>query len=897
MTTNIPKFDASIPVTSDELQQAIAYHQADRLGEAETLYREILLVEPSNPDVLHNLGLLLLQRAEPALALPYLNAALEVQPQNPQCWLSYADCLLAAGMVDDARQVILAGRSSGLDGAAADLLEARITAAWLSWPDLASLQALAAMGRFEDLVEQALGQIQHFGEHIELMNLLAEGLIQLGRDADALPWLERVCTAAPTEKDVWTRWGLALNRVKEYEGAYRVLLKALALAPSDAATLTCLGQNLYDAGFAEEARIWLRRAVLEGVESWSAWLLLLDILVEMGLESEARETFASLMASQQPPPQEAAAGFLAVLESGLDVNLLRRPKKRLASGPGAEKRNEVMRLLAANRLDLLGTFAQALCEAFPLDSFGWKVLGVVLKVQKGDLGQALTAMQLAAAASPEDVEAHCNLSSLLSDLKRYAEAELAARRALLIDPEHANAYFNLGSALHALQCFAEAAEVLRRSLALNPNLHDARALMQFALHYREDCTPETVLHQAREYGRRVQVPGAKRYSTWKCDPRPSRLRVGFVSGDFRVHPVGFFSEGLFAAIDPALIDLVAYDTFDSPDALTERIRPYFSKWTILKGLSDIDAAQCIHDDGIHVLIDLSGFTAYHRLPVFARKPAPVQASWLGYFATTGLPQMDFLLADEMSLPTEHHSHCTEQVWLLPETRLCFTPPDMDLKVSPLPARTNGFITFGSFQAMAKINDSVLATWARVLSAVPTARLRIQNKHAGTAISSEVFSRRLLKAGIDPLRVDLFEQVARDVYLEAHSEVDILLDTFPYPGGTTTCEALWMGVPTLTLLGDSMMARQGGSLLMAAGLPDWVVSNTDDYVAKAVRFAEDVSGLAALRAGLRDQVIGSPLFDVPRFARNIERALWCMWTAKRKPSDSNVSAQRGKNRRR
>jgi predicted O-linked N-acetylglucosamine transferase (SPINDLY family) len=222
---------------------------------------------------------------------------------------------------------------------------------------------------------------------------------------------------------------------------------------------------------------------------------------------------------------------------------------------------------------------------------------------------------------------------------------------------------------------------------------------------------------------------------------------------------------------------------------------------------------------------------------------------------------------------------------------------MDFIVSPLPAETKGVVTFGSFQTMAKINDEVLATWARVLAAIPNARLRVQNKHVGIAASRELFSQRLLKAGIDLSRVDLFDQAERDVYLAAHSQVDILLDTFPYPGGTTTCEALWMGVPTLTLLGNSMMARQGGSLLSAAGLANWVANSLDDYVAKAVKFATDISGLAVLRDGLRAQVSFSPLFDGPIFARNIEKALWGMWNSRRKPSHSKPIVKRAKGTRR
>jgi protein O-GlcNAc transferase len=358
--------------------------------------------------------------------------------------------------------------------------------------------------------------------------------------------------------------------------------------------------------------------------------------------------------------------------------------------------------------------------------------------------------------------------------------------------------------------------------------------------------------------------------------QPQSLRIGLVSGDLRDHPVGHFLEGLLRQIDRSRLEITAYDTQDKSDALTERMRPCCSTWTSLYGKSDEAAARQIRDDGIHVLIDLSGHTAHNRLAVFARKPAPVQVSWLGYFATTGVAEIDSLLADDVGVPRTHQDQFTEQIWYLPESRLCFTPPREAPAVSLLPAQTNGYITFGCFQNLAKIGDAVLTAWSRVLATLPHAVLRIQNKPLGDAPTRQMFMDRLRLHGIDPSRVALLAHVPRKEYLEAHAEVDFLLDTFPYPGGTTTCEALWMGVPTLTLAGGTLLARQGASLLTAAGLEDWVAASQDEYLAKAVAFAGDAARLAALRRDLRQQVGQSPVFDAPRFARHFEDALWGMW---------------------
>jgi protein O-GlcNAc transferase len=367
-------------------------------------------------------------------------------------------------------------------------------------------------------------------------------------------------------------------------------------------------------------------------------------------------------------------------------------------------------------------------------------------------------------------------------------------------------------------------------------------------------SPQSCLEEARNYGR-IVAGKAERFSAWQCAAPPDRLRVGLVSGDLCDHPVAYFLENLLVQLDHDRIELIAYPTRHKQDDLTARIRRHFSAWKPLTGLSDEAAARLIHADGVHVLIDMSGHTGYNRLPVFAWKPAPVQVTWLGYFATTGVAEMDYLLADEAGVPAARQAQFTETVWYLPDTRLCFSAPGVELPVAPLPALSKGRFTFGNFQNLAKVGDEVLAAWGDILSALPDARLRIQT-----------------------YQLDVHGSAQRAAYLAAHAEVDMILDTFPYPGGTTTCEALWMGVPTLTLAGDSLLARQGASLLSAAGLAQWVANSQEEYVAKAVAFASDLPELAALRAGLREQVLASPLFDAPRFARHFEEALWGMWRA-------------------
>jgi predicted O-linked N-acetylglucosamine transferase (SPINDLY family) len=277
-----------------------------------------------------------------------------------------------------------------------------------------------------------------------------------------------------------------------------------------------------------------------------------------------------------------------------------------------------------------------------------------------------------------------------------------------------------------------------------------------------------------------------------------------------------------------------------------------------------------------VLLDLSGHTARNRLPVFAYRPAPAQATWLGYAATTGLAEMDCLLADPWTLPERLEPDFTETIVRLPETRLCFTPPAAQAPVAPPPALRNGFVTFGCFNDLAKINDAVAALWVRVLAAVPGSRLLLKAGQLAEPAMRQRTAERFAALGLDPARLDLEGPEPRADYLAAYGRMDIALDPFPYPGGATSAEGLWMGVPLVTLAGESFLARQGVGILMNAGLADWVAADADGYVATAAARAADLAALAGLRASLRAQVLASPLCDAARFARHLEDALWDIW---------------------
>ena len=387
------------------------------------------------------------------------------------------------------------------------------------------------------------------------------------------------------------------------------------------------------------------------------------------------------------------------------------------------------------------------------------------------------------------------------------------------------------------------------------------------------------LAEARRYGKAVASSAGKPFETWSCRRDAARLRIGVVSGDLRKHPVGYFLESMLASLNTRRVELIAYPTVIKVDELTDRIAPYFSAWRPIVDKTDEEAAKMIEADGVHVLLDLAGHTADNRLPLFAWRPAPVQATWLGYFATTGVQQMDYLLGDRFVAPLEESVAFTETLWHMPDSYLCFSPPAFDISVSPLPALENGFVTFACFNKLNKMNDGVVAVWARVLHAVPGSRLLLRALQLSDAAVRSRTIARFASCGIGAERLQLEGALPRAELLAAYQQADIVLDPFPYPGGTTSMEALWMGLPIVTRCGESFLSHLGESIMHNAGLPDWVAAGDDEYVAIAAKKAGDLAQLAALRAGLREQVLASPLYDAPRFARHFEDAMWGMWQAR------------------
>jgi predicted O-linked N-acetylglucosamine transferase (SPINDLY family) len=441
----------------------------------------------------------------------------------------------------------------------------------------------------------------------------------------------------------------------------------------------------------------------------------------------------------------------------------------------------------------------------------------------------------------------------------------------------------MGVALQNLGNLQEAIQSYQHALELDPNFTAAYSNMLLLQNYVADVPGATLLAEALQFGK-IAERLAHTYTDWPNTPEIDRcIKIGIVSGDLRNHPVGYFAEGVLAALaDQDNLKLIVYHNSVREDELTKRIRACCNGWYSVVDMTDQNLAAQIRQDGIDVLLDLSGHTAQNRLPLFAWKPAPVQASWLGYFATTGVAAVDYLIADPWTVRKEEEVQFSEKIIRMPETRLCFTPPDIEIATSILPAIKNRYITFGCFNNLSKINDAVIELWTRVLEAVPNSRIFIKALQLNDPVAQKKLFVRFATAGVSSSRLILEGFSNRKEYFAAYNRVDVALDPFPFPGGTTSIEGLWMGVPVLTLAGASLLSRQGVGILSNVELTEWIATSPEDYVERAVLLTSDLHKLSDLRNSLRDRLKASSLFDASRFARHfndILRGMWATWCEK------------------
>ena len=478
---------------------------------------------------------------------------------------------------------------------------------------------------------------------------------------------------------------------------------------------------------------------------------------------------------------------------------------------------------------------------------------------------------------PDFVNVHINLANILGGLGRLGESEASYRRALQIKPNSAETHCGLGITLMELGRLDEAETNCRKALEIKPDFAMAYSNLLFLYGYHALVDPHEYLAQARNWEQAclpAQDRQAARHRVFQRPPLAGRrLKVGYVSGDFRQHSVSYFIEQLFAHHDRARIELFAYSTHGQRDAVTERLQALAEHWVPLVGIPDATIRERIEADGIDVLIDLSGHTKHNRLGVFARRAAPVQAYYLGYFASTGLTEMDYWIGDEILTPPETDSHFSEQVWRLPRVSWSYVGKDAP-PPNWLPA-SDGTVWVGSFNNLGKLTPATLTLWAKVLYALPEGKLLLKAKELGDINNRQRILDTMAGHGILPDRIELQDSNTTpnwSDHMAYYDRLDIALDPVGAMGGvTTTCDALWMGTPVITLEGDRVSSRATAAILSAIGHTEWIAHSEAEYIGKVIALAHDVEQRKVLRSGQRSRVASSPLCDARDLAMSLENA--------------------------
>ncbi|MGD1278627.1 MAG: tetratricopeptide repeat protein [Tepidisphaeraceae bacterium] len=507
----------------------------------------------------------------------------------------------------------------------------------------------------------------------------------------------------------------------------------------------------------------------------------------------------------------------------------------------------------------------------------WSNLGIALHGQ-GNSQEAVAALRQALKLKPDYAEAYNNLGRALVGVGRIGEALAACQQALQFRPEFPEAMNNLANALRDTGRINHAISTYRKAISLAPDDASVRGNLIYAMHFIPG-DPAAVFQEHLNWNRIHAQPLAGQILQHRNDAAPDRrLKIGYVSPDFRQHSVGFFLLNLLANHDPAAVEVFCYSDAARPDAATARFQQSAHRWKPVVGVADAQLAQIIIQDQIDILVDLAGHTAGNRLLVFARKPAPIQVSYCGYPDTTGLATMDYRFTDAYADPPgateQYHS---EQLVRLPRCFLCYAPPADGPEVGPVPATAAGRITFGSFNSISKLSDATVAMWSQVLSAVPNSRLMIKGQGLTDAPVRQQVLERFAAHGIAADRLELHSSIASLAgHLELYHQIDIALDTYPYHGTTTSCEAMWMGVPVVTLAGKTHASRVGVSLLSNVGLEQLIAQTPEQYVQIAADLAKDLAALSVLRSALRSRLAASPLLDGSGLAREVEAAYRVMW---------------------
>jgi len=727
----------------------------------------------------------------------------------------------------------------------------------------------------ESLYRQVLGQQPKHAGALHYLGVIAH---QVGRNQVAVDLIHQAVALQPANAEAYNNLGKTLKELGRLDEAIAACRRAVALQPDLAEAHDNLGNALLGKGLLAEAIAAYRQAIALKPAYQRAHSNLGAALVKNDQAGEAIAVLRQALALDDQFAQAHANLGTALMNQGKLDEAIASFRRAVALNP---RLPEAWANLAHAQNDkgdaeeAIFSSRQAIALQPELPE-AWCNLGHALN-EKGEPESAVAACRRAIAFRPLYAEAHANLGAALIKKGEYDEGVAAYRQAIALEPNFVGAYVNLGASLSELGELQEALAVYREALAIRPECFEARDNFLLALQSDPAQDAQAVALEHRRWDEVHGRPLARLIAphTNQRDP-DRRLRIGYVSPDFRAHAVCRFALPLLGAQDHAGFEIFCYANVAKPDPVTHQVQQHADLWRMIYRLSDDQIARMIRDDRIDILVDLAGHTAGNSLLVFARKPAPVQVTYLGYPATTGLQAMDYRLTDALADPSgQTDSYCSEQLIRLPQTAWCYQPPPSP-PVNPLPALQNNHIVFGSFNSFTKVNEALLKIWAAILHRVPGSRLVLKRKALGVESVQDRVRQVMRGMGIGPDRLDLRGWVPDSEHIAQYHEIDIALDTFPYHGTTTTCEAMWMGVPVITQIGQSHVSRVGLSLLSSVGLGELAAATSQQYENIAVELALDLPRLQTLRSSLRERMEQSPLMDAPRFARNVEAAYRQMW---------------------
>ena len=664
---------------------------------------------------------------------------------------------------------------------------------------------------------------------------------QANRMAEAESGYRRILASAPDHADALHLLGVLEQQRGKLKDAVALFENAIRLKPRVATFHRNLGTALFSLGKTAEAEVQHRLALSLNPDFAEAHHSLAEVLRTRQQFTEAETHYRKALVLK-PAFQFA--------QNGLGLCLA-------AQGRFAEAEAAYRAALSAD-----GKFHQASVN-----------LARVLELQRRPK-EAEEEYKRALAIDPASLAANVNLGNLLKEEGRTTDAQAAYEVALKHHPANPAAHNNIANLYKDQGQVEKALEHFRHAIKLDPRFGAAHHNVLLTMHYIPGPTPEEIFAAHREWGLRQAVK-TEPHAPSKDPER--RLKIGYLSPDFRRHPVASFIEPVIAAHDRKQVEVFCYAAQLTPDRVTERIKKLPDQWREIGALDPDSAAALIRKDGVDILVELAGHTANNRLFLCARKPAPVQATYLGYPDTTGMPAIDFRITDNVADPPGAERFNVERLVRLPGCHLCFQPSDEAPAVGPLPMRRTGRVTFGSFNMLAKMNPALLARWARILAAVPESRLILKAAPFKDEHTRAHFHAIFRENAIAPERVELHRHLPKAAgHFTLYNEIDIALDTDPYNGVTTTCEALWMGVPVVTRRGQIHVSRIAASLLSAIGMTETIAEDEDAYVARAVALAADPDKLETIRQSLRGRMAASSLVDARAFTRKLEAGYRAMW---------------------